>query len=323
MSLSILFSVVIYAFVSGEIQDRLAGLQQTLEGDGYAYVLPSNSDFLSFRDAQASEAANHVLLGLIYANFLILAAGGAGSYLLAKRTLEPIEHAHDAQSRFVSDASHELRTPLTAMQTELEVALRSPELTREETQEILTSNLEEVTKLSSLTTALLRLSQADITDIRRERVDAGELIRGVVRRYKLPSSRLKLTAQKSPLTITADGVSIEELYTILIDNALKYSPAASRITMHMKRERHAIIFTITNEGHGINPDILPHIFDRFYRGIPSRNSTASGFGIGLSLAKKIVELHHGTLSVRSGTDQPTTFVVSLPRTMSRTPSKKS
>lgn len=314
MSLSIIFSIVIYAFVAGEIQDRLVGLQNTIENDGYAYVLPSNSDFLSFRDQQANKAASHVLLGLLYTNLLVLVAGGAGSYFLAKRTLDPIRRTLDSQSRFVSDASHEMRTPLAVMQTELEVILRDPRLTAEEARETLVSNLEEVTKLSALTSALLDLSRADTQDIRRERLDFTKLLRDVRKRYKTDTKRLKLSTPKTPIFVMGDPISLAELFVVLIDNALKYSPDNTPITLELKRHINSAELSITNQGEGISPDILPHIFDRFFRASKSRGGDEKpGFGIGLSLAKRIVELHHGTLSVRSGVNQPTTFIVALDR----------
>lgn len=318
MTLSILFSIVIYAFVAGEIQDRLVGLQNTIENDGYAYVLPSDSDFLNFRNQQANEAAFHVFMGLLYTNIIILLAGGACSYFLAKRTLAPIKRTLDSQSRFVSDASHEMRTPLAAMQTELEVTLRDPKLTVDEAKETLTSNLEEVTKLSNLTTALLDLSRSDTQAIKRRRVDIVEIVRDVTKHYKLPKRRLELVAPKKPIYILADPVSLSELFVIFIDNALKYSPDDTTIKIQLIRHMNSVEFAITNEGDGIPVDILPHIFDRFYRASKSRGiSDTPGFGIGLSLAKKITELHHGTLSVRSGEGLPTTFQVVF--TIARTP----
>jgi signal transduction histidine kinase len=108
-------------------------------------------------------------------------------------------------------------------------------------------------------------------------------------------------------------VSIEELITILIDNALKYSPAASKIRVNLRRSGKKARFEVINTGRGIKPEDLPHIFDRFYRADESRTSgKKTGFGLGLSLAKKIVELHKGDFSVSSQPGKETIFVVSLP-----------
>ncbi|HEU0266078.1 MAG TPA: HAMP domain-containing sensor histidine kinase [Candidatus Saccharimonadaceae bacterium] len=313
MSISVLFSIAIFMVASNEVSARLAGLQHTIEQDGTTYFLPPSNDFLDLRHAQAHTAAIHLFFSLLYANIVVLIAGGAGAYFLAKRTLEPIERAHDGQSRFVSDASHELRTPLAAMQTELEVTLRDPHLTIEDARETLASNLEEVQKLSRLTTALLQLSKSDATELEMQAVDIAKLVKNIVKRYDPHGSRLNLQAPKTELFTFANDISLEELFTILVDNALKYSPKKSPIDLSLSRDHSVVLFTITNSGKGIPADQLPYIFDRFYQADRARSPHGkNGFGLGLALAKKIVELHHGNLSVRSGTDHPTTFTVSLP-----------
>src|SRR5690606_27239432 len=104
---------------------------------------------------------------LVYLNCIVLAAGGVGAYFLARRTLRPIEEAHEAQSRFTSDASHELRTPLAAMKAELEVTLLSKELDEAETREVLESSLEEVEKLTRLSDLLLKLSRLEYDKLER------------------------------------------------------------------------------------------------------------------------------------------------------------
>lgn len=313
MSISVLFSIAVYNVASNEVSARLAGLQHTIEQDGTTYILPPSNDFLDLRDQQAHMAAIHLFFSLLYANLVVLIAGGAGAYFLAKRTLQPIEHAHEAQSRFVSDASHELRTPLAAMQTELEVTLRDSELNLADARETLQSNLEEVQKLSRLTTALLQLSRSDVTELEMHPVNISKLIKAIAKRYDTDGSRLKLSMPKSALFTEANDISLEELFTILVDNALKYSPPKSRIDLALSRDHGAVIFAITNSGNGIPADQLPFIFDRFYQADRARSTDEKiGFGLGLALAKKIVDLHHGNLSVRSGDGHPTTFTVSLP-----------
>jgi signal transduction histidine kinase len=106
---------------------------------------------------------------------------------------------------------------------------------------------------------------------------------------------------------------VEELFTILIDNAIKYSPDNSVVTISLMQHRSMVGFTIVNEGQGIDPSILPYIFDRFYQADPARtNESNRGYGLGLALAKKIVQLHNGELSVSSAVNAPTTFQVLLP-----------
>ncbi len=313
MSISILFSFTIYGVATGQIRDRLMDFQNHLEQPGIAPIYPNDPNprlYTQLRDQQRDTAGRSLLLTLLFVNLLILCGGGVFSYLLARRTLRQIEESHDAQSRFTSDASHELRTPLAAMKTELEVALRDPKMTKDYMKELLESNLEEVNKLTVLSKTLLQLSKLDHTRLEFESVNLGELANEVVQRYDKNAKRIKLSLPKYPVYIKANNASIEELLTILVDNALKYSPADSQIKAVVSPQGRQVQFVISNKGDGIPPDKLPRIFDRFYRVNDSR--TDGGSGLGLALAKEIVSLHKGELAVSSTPHKDTSFQFSLP-----------
>lgn len=312
MVISVLFSVMIYSVATGEIRDRLLDFQNRVEQPGSVGFLndPNHRLITQWRDQQRDAAARSLLLTLAYINLLILTGGGVLSYLLARRTLRQIEEAHEAQSRFTSDASHELRTPLAAMKTELEVALRDPKLSKADMQELLASNLEEVDKLTTLSKTLLTLSRLDYASLEQTTVNLGDLANEVVQRYDKNASRVKLNIPKTAVAIKANASSIEELLTILVDNALKYSPAGSRIKASVSEQGRNAEFRISNGGDGIPADKLPHIFDRFYRVNDSRND--GGSGLGLALAKEIVNAHKGELIVSSDAGKTTTFSVLLP-----------
>jgi signal transduction histidine kinase len=178
-------------------------------------------------------------------------------------------------------------------------------------RDLLASNLEEVNKLTQLSQTLLQLSQLDHGSIIREKVSLQKAIETVIGRFK-SSSRIVFTSSKIS-SVYANELNVEELLTILIDNALKYSPQESTIHVHLVKRKGMSGFEVKNKGKGIAGDILPHIFDRFYRADSSRTGGSKrGYGLGLSLAKKIVELHDGELTVTSATDQETTFRVLLP-----------
>lgn len=312
MSISLLFSGVIYKVADSEIDSRLQNLQQKIQTEADMSLLP-NFDFGRLRIYQAHQAAINLFLSLVYTNLLILVAGGVGSYVLARRTLEPIERSYEAQSRFTSDASHELRTPLSVMKTELEVALRDPTLSKDEMKELLESNLEEVNKLTELSRMLLQLSRLDHSSIETEKIAVDTVIGEVIKRYDKEGTRINYQNTLKPLHVSGNTVGLEELITILVDNALKYSPDDSIVSINVtKKDRYAAI-EIKNQGEGIDAKNLPFIFDRFYRIDSSRTGgSKSGYGLGLSLAKKIVELHDGELSASSAKDQETVFRVSLP-----------
>jgi signal transduction histidine kinase len=315
ISISILFSVIIYSIASSEVGSRIHNLQISTPPpatSAEALIIES------LRQAQINEAQGNLIGSLVITNLAIWLAGGFGSYYLARRTLRPIERAHEAQSRFTSDASHELRTPLASMKVELEVALRDQTLKKDEMRELLESTLEEVNKLTKLSHTLLQLSRLDHANIPRDKIDLGVLTQSVIERFNKTHKRIKLHNVRK-LPVIGNELSIEELLTILLDNAVKYSPPGSQIDVSLIKQPLMSGFKVTNAGEGISPDNLPHIFNRFYRADESRtNSSQKGYGLGLSLAKKIVELHNGELSVSSAPQQETTFKVLLPNYKSTT-----
>lgn len=306
IAISLLFSVVIFSIATSEVSSRISSIQEA--------VFPSTNSrlYTTVRDAQIHEAQSNLIASLILTNLCIWIAGGIGSYYLARRTLQPIEQAHEAQSRFTSDASHELRTPLASMKIELEVALRDKNLTPEDMRDLLESNLEEVNKLTDLSLTLLQLSRLDFDSIVKEPVDIHHSITTVINRLDIRPERLNLQGVRSLYTY-ANPSNVEELITILVDNAMKYSPDNSVVQVKTFRKKQMVGFSVVNEGKGIDTDTLPHIFDRFYQSDQSRTTQSNkGFGLGLSLAKKIVELYHGDLSVSSAPGKLTTFTALLP-----------
>jgi signal transduction histidine kinase len=312
MAVGFVFSVVIYQVATAEIDSRLENLQHRVERETGITIL--GYDFARLRSIQTRQAETSLFTNLFYMNALFLAVGGIASYAMARRTLQPIEEAHNAQSRFTSDASHELRTPLAAMKTELEVALRDPSLSKSEMRELLTSNLEEVDKLTQISQTLLLLSRLEHSALPTGRVAFDDIVRRIIGRLNRTEPRIIYNPPDKPLYINAHQVSIEELTTILLDNALKYSPPTSKVHVNLDREGKKARLQVINTGKGIRPEELPHIFERFYRADESRtNGKKSGFGLGLSLAKKIVELHKGDFSASSEPGKETIFMVSLPR----------
>jgi signal transduction histidine kinase len=308
VAISLLFSVVIYSIASSEVGNRIGYFQSAPQ---FSFDV-NNRTFTNYRDTQVHEAEGNLITSLVITNVCIWIAGGIGSYYLARRTLEPIEEAHEAQSRFTSDASHEFRTPLASMKAEIEVALRDPNLTKQEMHELLNSNLEEVNKLSDLSHMLLQLSRLDHNSITQEEVTLTDAVLRSVERLNKSGGRIVFNPGKSQ-RVLANTASVEELLAILLDNALKYSPECSKVTINSLHKKGMAGFEIINTGEGIAPEVLPHIFDRFYRADSSRTSgDKKGYGLGLALAKKIVELNKGELSVSSAPNQLTTFKVLLP-----------
>jgi signal transduction histidine kinase len=196
------------------------------------------------------------------------------------------------------------------MRAEIEVALRDKKATKKDLDEVLKSNLEEVDKLTSLSQMLLNLSRLDHDKLETKNINIKLVTETVIKRRNVTASRILLKASKHAMT-TGNEAALTELVSILIDNALKYSPQTSQVVINVFRRDKKICFEIINSGDGIDEAKLPFIFDRFYRADNSRTSR-EGYGLGLSLAKKIVELSHGDLTVTSTPSQSTIFTVLLP-----------
>jgi len=314
MVISFVFSVAIYQLNFHEVNVRLENLQQALTDPTLRTRVMTINQFQEqdeLRLDQSRQAATQMILALVYINALILVAGGFGSYFLARRTLEPLEKAHEAQSRFTSDASHELRTPLAAMKAELEVYLRDENLALDEAKELLESNLEEVDKLIQLSEMLLKMARLDYDKLEKKQIDLVEILPSAMKPFIKSKKRFDITTRKQAI-ISGNEAAIIELMSILIENSLKYSTQRSRISIRIFERRTMTGFEIKNTGTPIAEDKLPHIFDRFYRGDNSRTESGkNGYGLGLAIAKKITEIHHGYIQA-SSTEKETVFTFFLP-----------
>lgn len=313
MALSIGCSVVIYHVSSNELArsaQRPVDLYNVVFG-------PDNSDEINnLRLQQLENDRNRLKINLLFFNIAVLAIGGGVSYLLARRTLTPIEEALEMQKRFTGDASHELRTPLAAMQTEIEVALRSTDLSKDEAISLLKSNLEEVAKLKSLSDGLLTLATAGGKDTVSENVSVAKLVDSAIGRAskQAASKKIKLGSAVKDAQVTGNSQQLTNLIVILLDNAIKYSPPNSEVVVKAKLQGNQMRIDVIDHGQGIAPADLPHIFERLYRADASRHkNTAQGYGLGLAIAKKIADLHHGTIEVKSKPAKGSTFTISLPR----------
>lgn len=312
MALSIGTSFALYHTSSNDLEHNS---QRQIGYFGGLLDPGSANDFATLRFKQLNEDRDHLKANLIFFNLLVLVSGGAAAYALARRTLEPIENALEAQTRFTSDASHELRTPLTAMQTENEVALRNSALTKNQAVEILKSNLEEVGKLKALSEGLLALANAggneDLDNPVELKTVAAQAEERVAKISQL--KKIQITNSVGDLIVKGNQQNLVDLVVILLDNAIKYSAPGSEVTISSKRKDKRAGIIVTDQGQGINSSDLPHIFDRFYRADNSRSKQkAEGYGLGLAIAKKIADLHNATIEVKSAPNKGSSFSVYLP-----------
>ena len=216
--------------------------------------------------------------------------------------LERLQGAISEQKRFTADASHELRTPLAVMQSEIDVALRSSE-TSPEARTVLTSMREEVVRMTRLVESLLVLMRADEgrMELAADEVDIADVAR-IVRNRLEPSARdrgTRITVEAEPLVVWGDSDRLDQLLTNLVDNAVKYSPDGGEVRVVVTSDDGSAVIEVSDNGPGIQPADIEHVFDRFYRVDKARTRSAGGTGLGLAICRSIVEAHHGRIDVRS------------------------
>lgn len=308
MVMSIGFSIVFYNTSSKELNRRLPPPSAIPQ-----LTTQSRFDINDFIEARIAESRRRLLGNLALVNVLTLVGGGYISYVLARKTLEPIENALQAQSRFASDASHELRTPLATIQAENEVVLRKKNLTLGRAVETLESNIEEVKRLRDITDGLLKLAREEQVPLTPLYITA-PIEEAIIRISKSAEAKdITITKDIHAESVRGDQQSLTQLYCILLDNAVKYSPEKSTIDIKTIAKEDRLLIRLKDQGQGISAKDLPHIFERFYRADTARSSQhTSGFGLGLSIAQKIVEQHNGTITVDSAPGKGSTFTIELP-----------
>lgn len=268
-----------------------------------------------FLQERIAEVRHELSMRLIFINLLILLVGSVISYLLARKTLQPIAKNIEAQEQFISDASHELRTPLTAIQTTNEVALRKNNITSPEAKDILKNNIEEVAKLKQLVDSLLHLAKADGNAYNFTKLDLSDVVSEALNKVATTAiaKNIAINDAVPKISITGNKESLSQAIAIILDNAIKYSPDNSHVNISAKKTSKLVTIKIKDQGIGIKKIHLPHIFERFYRADSSRSkSLIDGFGIGLALAKKIVEQHDGKVIVTSTPGKGSTFSLTIP-----------
>ncbi len=261
-------------------------------------------------------ARRNFLLSLIFIDLGILSISTFLAYLLAGRTLAPIEKSLLAQKRFTADAAHELRTPLTAIKTALEVNLKDKKISREDALSILKDNLKDIEGLEKLSNDLLLLSKAErraeVLDQRMVALD--EISNELTSKFSalVKTKDIKIISKAKHDLVKTDYDKLMQILSIFLDNAIKYTPKSGKITLNFFMEKNKAVFQVKDSGVGIGKENLPLIFDRFYKVESSRNkSKSAGFGLGLSIAGEISELLNGKLSVTSQLGKGSTFSLHL------------
>ena len=260
------------------------------------------------------------LIVVVMASFWILSL--LASLYLARVSVKPLLESMQKQQSFVENASHELRTPLAVLQNRLETLFRKPEATILESSESIASSLEEVRNMRFLTTNLLNLARRD-DGIKPELGEVQpDFFNTTFTNYEMIASennRIFHFENRIHRTIITDKLLFKQLMTILFDNAVKYTEEDGEIHFVIAATERTLYLSVADDGIGISAVDKKKIFDRFYRVDKARTRQKGGFGLGLSLAKQIVDALKGSISVKDNKPNGTIFEVKIAIT---TPSKR-
>jgi two-component system, OmpR family, sensor histidine kinase CiaH len=331
MLISSIFSLTLYTIINQEYS-RIEKMQKDRQEKLRLGVNPYFEQFRQERAKQGqqvppilfsddpaviNEARIRLLAILVLANLGILIFAGIAGYFLAGRTLRPIKEMIEKQNQFITDASHELRTPLTSLKTSIEVYFRSKNHTLLQSDKLLSSNLEEVNNLQYLSDNLIKLSNPQKAQFNLifEDLELRDVLEEALKKVASQAKQrnIKIINRLRKSIILGDRQSLTELFVVILDNAIKYSFKNKSVSITSENDNNHVIIKIKDEGIGIENKDIPHIFDRFYRADRSRTKeNIEGYGLGLSIAKQIIDNHNGNVEVESNPGKGTIFSIQLP-----------
>ena len=238
--------------------------------------------------------------------------------------LDRLELAFQHERQFTADASHELRTPLGFLKTQLSLARSRPR--NADTLQRMMADMEEdidrMTRLIEQMLALARVEQGDA--LLHDEVDLAQLLRQLVQEFQTQAQESSITLSlrcpaQVDMRLAGNAEQLRRVFSNLIENGLKYTPEGGFVKIELARHWQQITVTVSDNGIGIQPEALPHLFERFYRVDDARARKTGGFGLGLAITRAIVQAHHGQITVTSTPGSGTTFTVQFP--VSRLPSQ--
>lgn len=262
-----------------------------------------------------------LLIVMVIVAILFIVAAAFVGHLLAGRAIVPIKHSFVRQREFVADASHELRTPLSILLTSVDVVQSDDgnQLSAFSVQ-VLDDMKSEVRRMSKMVGDLLTLARADagVSNVMKEKFDLITVSEQIIRSFQLVADEKGVALEldyQTPISVFADKERLSQLLLILIDNAIKYTPTGGQVKIELRTitgSKPTVSITVQDTGVGIPDEHKKLIFDRFYRIDKVRSREEGGSGIGLSIAKWIVDAHGGTIKVESTPGHGSSFVIQLP-----------
>lgn len=259
------------------------------------------------------ESARRSLTSIVRVTAAAWAVLTAGALLLIRRMLRPVQDAFERQKQFVWDASHELKTPLAVISANAEAL--SAEIGENESLSYIQLEIRRTDRLVQNLLTLARMDGGRMQPTLRS-FDLSRALTGVTLPFEsavFEAGRTLKTHIDEGVECTGDEEMLKQLAVILLSNALKYSNDGGEIDVRLSRRDGRPVLEVQNTGTSIPPESLPRIFDRFYRVDDSHNRENPGNGLGLSIARSIVQAHRGEIAVQSDAQRGTTFRVTLPK----------
>lgn len=272
--------------------------------------------YIIFRSFSHEESILRVLvLILSVVGCVCIVLSFIGTLILSKKALEPVQEAWQQQKDFLADVSHELRTPLAVIQTNLELVEDNETETVKSQEKWLTNIKEETAYMTQMVASLLFLARADahqqFMTIKEFSLD--EAVFMTTEQFQPMARQRKITLVAElidSVDFSGDEMRIKQVLGILLDNGLRHTPQGGSIRVKLEKNSQEIVLKVMDTGEGIAAEHLEKIFERFYQVDKARRK--GGAGLGLSIAKWIVENHQGSMGVKSQVGQGTTFIMRFP-----------
>ena len=294
--------------VNQELVDKiLSQKEDKLNYKSYVYTVKDLSDGNKLIVLQDTSNKSNAAARAFGTALIILGVGALAllTFFLSKFITEPARKALEREKQFVSDASHELKTPISA------ISINAQALEMESDNINVKNILSETKRMNSLIEKLLTLSKYEKTPIKdKEICSMSDILNEISLTYESIAFEKEIGYQyeiEDGITLRGDEDELKQLAVILIDNAIKNTESLGLVTINLSKQNNHCVFEVKNTGKGIAEKDLPHIFERFYTRGNSRSDNS--YGLGLSIAKSIVERHKGTITVNSVIDEETDFKV--------------
>lgn len=295
---------------SGRVEEYHLTWKRRKRVDGIRIAV---ADTTSIDAARASQLAGDAKLGIGGMLLLLVIA-----VALSRWALAPVERAWEQQRRFVADASHELKTPLAVILANAQILRSQLGEMPEQSRRWVEGTAEEAERMRGLVEDLLELARTEQGRQARssEDVDLSGVVEGQALQFDAVAFEAGCSIEtdiRPGIHVCGDQGQLERLVKTLLDNACKYAARGSAIGVRLALAQGQAELAVTNQGAPIDPEDLPHLFDRFYRSDKARARETGGYGLGLAIAKGIVESHGGRIRVTSDEANGTTFRVTIPQ----------